>query len=291
MSLGQWVSVSGAAFTTGAGARTGLGFSALLGLLGVRLGYWWRAGDTTARAPHMLTALWHEITGAFNPDTSSHWYLSDGGHFENTAAYELIRRRVKRIVLADCGADPHYEFEDLANLALKVRIDFGAELQFFGPDDLDRYLANEPATRARCSPTRGPWPAAKGRLCCWPPCATPTMHSRAGWWWSKPRLPSQLSADLARYAERNPAFPQQPTADQFYDEAQWESHHRLGPARRATNWRRRWASCRPGATAARPGRWRCKARAGSDATPRQPRRRPARRQAARRACSSSMPRW
>ena len=83
------------------GYATLSGFIALLGLLGVRLGYWWRAGDTTARAPHMLTALWHEITGAFNPDTSSHWYLSDGGHFENTAACELIRRRVKRIVLAD----------------------------------------------------------------------------------------------------------------------------------------------------------------------------------------------
>ncbi|MEN9396907.1 MAG: hypothetical protein RLZ81_1437 [Pseudomonadota bacterium] len=227
LNLGQWASVSGAAFTTGAGARTELGFSALLGLLGVRLGYWWRAGDSQAKPPHMLTALWHEITGAFNPDVSSHWYLSDGGHFENTGAYELIRRRVKRIVLADCGSDPHYEFEDLANLALKVRIDFGAELQFFGPDDLDRHLASEPDVRALFTDPRAmvsrDGPALLLATVRHPDDAQP------GWLVVvKPRLPGQLSADLARYAERNPAFPQQPTADQFYDEAQWESHHRLG---------------------------------------------------------------
>lgn len=226
LKLGQWVAVSGAAFTTGAGARTGLGFSALLGLLGVRLGYWWGA-DVLRPAPHMLTALWQEITGAFNPDACSHWYLSDGGHFENTAAYELIRRRVKRIVLADCGADPRYELEDLANLARKVRIDFCAELQFFGESDLDHYLGAEPALRALFTEPQ----AMNGRE--GPALLLATVHyaqdAQPGWLVVvKPRLPAQSSADLAYYAGREQTFPQQPTADQFYDEAQWESYHRLG---------------------------------------------------------------
>jgi len=231
MRLGQWMAISGAAFTTGAGPRTGLGFSALLGLLGVRLGYWWRAGNPTTTnglpAPNMLKALWHEITGEFNTDRISHWYLSDGGHFENTAAYELMRRGIKRIVLADCGADPRYEFDDLANLSLKVRIDFGVELQFFGKDDLDhiwsgntdvRDLFTEPE-----SMTDRFGPALMLATIRYPNDPDP------GWLIViKPRLPAQLPSDLAHYAEREQEFPQQSTLDQFYSEAQWESVHKLG---------------------------------------------------------------
>ena len=36
--------------------------------------------------------------------------------------------------------------------------------------------------------------------------------------------------DLARYAERNPDFPFHSTADQLFDEAQFESHRELGHA-------------------------------------------------------------
>ena len=44
LTLGQWVAISGAAFTTGLGARTRLGLSTLLALSNVRLGYWWDSG-------------------------------------------------------------------------------------------------------------------------------------------------------------------------------------------------------------------------------------------------------
>ncbi len=227
--LGQWVAISGAAFTTGAGPHTGLGFSSLLGLLGIRLGYWWRAGDgkQRMRAPHMLRALWQEITGIFDPDRSTHWYLSDGGHFENTAAYELIRRRIKRIVVADCGADPQYEFADLASLALKARIDFSAEIEFFGTDDLDRLWQTQPDIRALFTAPEAMndryGPSLLLALVRYPDDPLP------GWMVvAKPRLPEQLPADLAHYAEREDDFPQQTTQDQFYDEAQWESTHKLG---------------------------------------------------------------
>ena len=44
----------------------------------------------------------------------------------------------------------------------------------------------------------------------------------------KPRLTGDGPADLIRYKEENQAFPQQPTLDQFFDEAQWESYYVLG---------------------------------------------------------------
>lgn len=229
LTLGQWMAISGAAFTTGAGPRTGLGFSALLGLLGVRLGYWWRAGDETKTIPkpHMMRALWNEITGAFNPDESTHWYLSDGGHFENTAVYELIRRRLKRIVVADCGADPDFDFTDLSGLVLKARIDFGAEVQFFGKQDLDQLWQGKPELRGMfvepeaVNDRHGP--SFLLAIIRYPDDPLP------GWMTVvKPRLPEHLPADLACYVKKEGSFPQQTTLDQFYDEAQWESTHKLG---------------------------------------------------------------
>ena len=227
--LGTWIAASGAAFSTGAGARTGLGFSALLGLLGVRLGYWWRAGDNQhpRSDPSLLKALWGEVTGQFNPDQSHYWYLSDGGHFENCAAYELIRRRLKRIVITDCGADPEYGFEDLANLALKVRLDFGAELTALGAQDLDRVWQGRPELRALfAEPSQIDDRSGPGLLL-----AKVTYPDDQVSSWLvivKPRLPARLPLDLANYAQVSATFPQQTTLDQFFDESQWESTRKLG---------------------------------------------------------------
>jgi uncharacterized integral membrane protein len=229
LKLGQWVAISGAAFTTGAGPRTGLGFSALLGLLGIRLGYWWHAGDapTSLNKQSGMRLLCNELTGKFNTDASRYWYLSDGGHFENTAAYELIRRRLQQIVVADCGADPQYDFDDLTNLILKARIDFNAEIEFLGSADLNRLWKNADEARALfCEPSD-----ILNRY--GPALMLARIHyvtdDKVGWMLIvKPRLPAYLPGDLARYAVHHDDFPQHTTFDQFYSETQWESTHKLG---------------------------------------------------------------
>jgi hypothetical protein len=38
----------------------------------------------------------------------------------------------------------------------------------------------------------------------------------------------QASLDLRQYQATHPAFPQEPTADQFFDDQQWESYRKLG---------------------------------------------------------------
>ena len=48
----------------------------------------------------------------------------------------------------------------------------------------------------------------------------------------KPSLTGDEPPDVLQYKTRNTAFPHEATGDQFYDEAQWESYRRLGPARR-----------------------------------------------------------
>src|SRR3990167_4782247 len=66
------------------------------------------------------------------------WYLSDGGHFENTGVYALVKRELDFIILSDASCDPRYEFGDLETLVRKARIDFGAEIDFSSREEACR---------------------------------------------------------------------------------------------------------------------------------------------------------
>jgi hypothetical protein len=276
LSLGRWVAISGAAFTTGTGANTQLGLSLLLGLANVRLGYWWDSGikplkKRAASRPNFLelasrfvtwllpvqTCLMSEFFARFHGPERRHWYLSDGGHFENTACYELIRRRVPLIICSDAGQDPRYQFEDLANLVRKARTDFGAEIQIV---HRAKDLVKDDPGMAFPMPTLEQivhpelldvigspedFPALSG---CDPnaqdaTCAPPAMARRHallarihyldtgafGWLLLiKPSLMGDESMDVIQYQRTHPLFPQEPTSDQYFDEAQWESYRKLG---------------------------------------------------------------
>ncbi|MFT3780944.1 MAG: patatin-like phospholipase family protein [Nibricoccus sp.] len=270
LSLGRWVSISGAAFTTGLGSSTHLGLSLLLGLANVRLGYWWDGGippsDRTVKPPPSFlelvgrlfnfvlpvqTCLVNEIFARFHGPARRYWYLSDGGHFENTACYELIRRRVPFIVCTDCGADPQYQFADLANLVRKARTDFGAEIeiirrarnadkkepghrlpsleQLVHPSVVDMFGAPEdfPALNEEASPDYSQTTATRRHA----------LLARIRYFdtdeicWLlliKPSLGGDEPVDVIQYQRTQPSFPQEPTSDQYFDEAQWESYRKLG---------------------------------------------------------------
>jgi hypothetical protein len=167
LSLGQWVGISGAAFSTGLGSRTSPSLSLLCGLANVRLGYWWEpnvkwevghggapgTGGWTAKrgwldrtVKNVLPMQWYlfaEFLARFPGTLSKRWYLSDGGHFENLGGYELVRRRVPCMVVVDAGCDPDSGLEDLANLVRKARLDFGAEIRFLDGEELDGLLGKD----------------------------------------------------------------------------------------------------------------------------------------------------
>ncbi|MES2570263.1 MAG: patatin-like phospholipase family protein [Verrucomicrobiota bacterium] len=265
LDLGTWVAVSGAAFSTGLGSKTSFGLALLAGLANVRLGYWWDSLiDPKKRAsrvqPRWGKRLFERITEAFPAQmhlldeffarfhgaSSRRWYLSDGGHFENTAAYELLRRRLPFIIICDCGQDADYTFDDTANLVRKARIDFNAEIRFLAAEELKDLL---PGTLQACIGTLQQLHRLKhsdalsqadreGRF---PGEAYSTTHAALAWIYYdgasrpasmllliKPSLTGDESLDLLEYHSSQPAFPQEPTVDQFFDEAQWESYRRLG---------------------------------------------------------------
>lgn len=256
--LGRLIAISGAAIAPGLGANTNLGASLLTLLLNLRLGYWWHSGVDVyrrhvgprrlpdriirlfARSFPVLSHFLDEATAQFYGTARRQWYLSDGGHFENTACYELIRRRLPLIICCDAGADVGYGFADLANLVRLARIDFGADIQFLLREQYESSLHAsvkpyfgelEELKRIdfraeRSDRTRQPHAAiARIRY------AARASESKAPEGWLivlKPTLCGDEPLDVRQYAEQNPEFPQQSTGDQSFDEAQWESYRRLG---------------------------------------------------------------
>lgn len=262
LTVGDWMAISGAAVSTGLGRATTLGTSLLLGLANLRLGTWWpsfparyarrggREGERW-RHPERATHPWLaagifrtqyylgcELSARFHGTRRGWQYLSDGGHFDNTGVYELLRpgRDVALIVLCDCGADPGYRFGDLANLIRLARIDHGLEIvvdteaathpvlsRVFGvPDDFLPGQGASGGAADKCAVLLDVYRTD-------PACAAPrTRVCRIVL--IKPRLVSWAPADVRHYGATHPAFPQEGTGDQFFDEAQWESYRVLGHA-------------------------------------------------------------
>ena len=61
-------------------------------------------------------------------DADSHVHLSDGGHFDNSGVYELVRRRCRYIIIGDGEQDGNLTFESLGGAVRKCRADFGVEI-------------------------------------------------------------------------------------------------------------------------------------------------------------------
>ena len=245
LSVGGWVGVSGAAASTGIGRNTSLGMSLLLGAANVRLGSWWESQAEGAKLKEGILRkafrtqayLLDEFTGKFHGLQRPWQYLTDGGHFENTGLYELLRpaRNLRLAVVVDAGADPQYEFDDLANLVRLARIDFQVEVEvyrkplpapltsvFGTPDDFRNQVLG-----IRLNKLTGP--AAVVTQCAVLLRVTYQQRDAPAWVvLIKPRVLSDSTMDVRQYALTHASFPQETTGDQFFDEAQWESYRNLG---------------------------------------------------------------
>ena len=217
ITLGDAVATSGAAASPAMGHNSSPAMALLLTVFNVRLGRWvgnplhkdaWRRGSPRVALVSLLSELFGNITA-----TSRNVYLSDGGHFENTAAYELIRREVPVVVLSDCGADPTYEFSDIANLIRLVQTDFGVPIDI----DLSKFAPLETGVSARQH--------AVGSI----RYSAVNPRARDGVLIVfKPTLMPNSALDLHQYRTVDKTFPQQTTSDQWYNETQFESYRKLG---------------------------------------------------------------
>jgi hypothetical protein len=223
--LGSAITASAAAFNSNMGRvsmKLGPAVAFLMTALNLRLGLWLRhpaaAEARSRRWPGLL--LYREMmgltsaSGALSPEgpvpaLMRDIHLSDGGHFENLALYELIRRHCRYVLMSDCGADPNVAFDDLGNAFRRVREDFGVDITLdiepLRPDAAGWSRQHVAVGTIHYSPTD------QGILV-----------------YLKPTMTGDEPPDVLQYKTRNTEFPHEGTGDQFYDEAQWESYRRLG---------------------------------------------------------------
>ena len=265
--LGQWMAISGAAYTTGQGRLTSLPISWFLGLINLRIGYWWNsgidAGDRPSRYPPVLwrrllalpglllraqTTILDEWRARFLGPSERYWYLSDGGHFEGTGLYELIRRRLPLMIAVDSSQDGSYLFDDLAEIVRIARLDFSAEFHWMDPTaareanaigwnaftqvaqsfggipPLVEQWANPDALGALESLTRdGKYVAALAAI------TYGKSPAPISWvLYVKAVMPMDCPQDVRTYAKEHEAFPNEPTVNQFFSDQQWECYRAIG---------------------------------------------------------------
>jgi hypothetical protein len=147
-------------------------------------------------------------------------YLSDGGHFENLAIYEMVLRRCRYIVVSDGGCDPTFNFEDLGNAIRKIRIDMGVPIEIDSREMFPRPKPGDPlrsgsyVATATINYKAVDGPQAQNGILIY---VKPSVYKEEG-----------LPRDVYNYMQQSPAFPHEPTSDQFFSESQFESYRALG---------------------------------------------------------------
>ena len=165
---------------------------------------------------------WRVRPGAFRRemfsrlDETHKWVnLSDGGHLENLATIELLRRRCRFILIGDGEADRELHFGSLARLIRYARLDLGIRIDIDPREirSVEGRSGNHFAVGRIRYPkeTGGGYEEIEGRLL---------------------YLKSSFTGDeeevIQQYRSTHPDFPHESTADQFFDEGQFEAYRSLG---------------------------------------------------------------
>lgn len=232
ISLATAMAISGAAVNpntgvAGRGLMRNRCISTLLAVLNLRLGFWSSNPhpDKALRLPpnFLSPGLKGGVLGGGLTESRRAIQLSDGGHFENLGLYELIRRKMAVIVVSDAGADPKFNFASLGNAVEKIRVDFGAKVEFdvsgFGLDGLlPGSEKNDPVVRKHRGSRRSFAVAS----------IYYTDNTKGLLIYVKPTFIAGLPADILGYKTAHHSFPNESTLDQFFDEQQFEAYRELG---------------------------------------------------------------
>ena len=193
-------------------------------------------------------------------------YVSDGGHWENLGLVELLRRGCTEIVCVNAGGDHQDSFGTIAEAIALAREELSVEIDL-DPTPLRPPLEDPPGPPSTIKPqlvvmhpTAVPAVAPAG-----PPPPPPRELRRQGakdkrepfavksyaqgtfqylldpvrfpertevvngvLWLIEPAITADLPFDAHGFAESEPIFPDDSTADQVYNHRQFESFRRLG---------------------------------------------------------------
>ncbi|HEM49149.1 MAG TPA: hypothetical protein ENO27_02955 [Caldithrix sp.] len=222
MSLATAFAISGAAVDPNTGVTRSRPLAFIMTLLNVRLGYWLINPKSNIFMKQAAAPLWHiyafkEMLGWGMNEDNYYVHVSDGGHFENLGLYELIRRKCPYIIVSDAGADPDYTFRDIARVCELVRVDFNAEIEIdvmpLIPDSETGYSSKAFIIgKIRYFNQESKKYDKTGKLV-----YINTVVTAKG-------LPQSIYGYKRDYND----FPDESTANQFFNETQFEAYRELG---------------------------------------------------------------
>jgi len=237
------MAISGAAFNPNMGYQSSPLLSMLMTFFNLRLGYWlpnpkrptsgkWLATQnenffSKSGPSFALFPLVEELLG--KTDDTTRWIeLTDGGHFENLGLYEMVLRRVRRIIVVDAGADPRFQFEDLGNAVRKIQIDLGVPIEFAcEPDAIEtgdmKMVKGMNLKNRYCVVGRIRYHCVDSV-----PQGTDVDQFDGYLVYIKASLTGREPVDVIQYAKTHLTFPHESTANQFFNEPQFESYRKLG---------------------------------------------------------------
>ncbi|MCB0524000.1 MAG: hypothetical protein H6576_12045 [Lewinellaceae bacterium] len=255
MTLPAAVTISAAAVNPGMGMYSNKMLSVLMTMFNARLGFWIsnpRKLISTRAIVWWPIYFFRELLGRIG-SSNKMINISDGGHIENLGVYELLRRKCRLIIAVDAGEDKKYDFPDLSNMLIRARNELGIEIRFRmdeQPEDLirpkptqiysqkryaiadiyqwweDKKVIDPVTQKEKSNIVNYAEPKKVGTFVY----LKSSVLAPKG----KPVL-SEDGSELERlkygtykYKIYHPDFPHESTADQFFDEIQWEAYYQLG---------------------------------------------------------------
>lgn len=211
--LSTAMAISGAAASPQMGSGTNPFFAAAMTLLNVRL-HQWLPNPKLDKIPRIFwpSYLVKELLRQ-GTENDALLNLSDGGHHENLGIFPLLKRHCRMIIASDAGADPDFSMSDLANVERKARIDLGIEIIWGEKSGNDLGLDEQQHTKRRFLVGRIQYPDDTNGI---------LLYLKAT------VTGTETYQDVLAYRRKNPSFPHQSTANQFFDEEQFESYRKLG---------------------------------------------------------------
>jgi hypothetical protein len=235
ITLSQAIAVSSAAVNSQGGKAVPRWARFLLMAANVSLGYWFRNPALAVNrflppevAPpdrDLRFRRWGHFWIGFalgevlarNSERDTLILASDGGHHDNLGLTTLVDRACKLVLCVDATSDPGYLFDGLTRTAQLLAIDGGWSL------DIDISGAR-PEAAADGKPRLVKSPVRVGTLRRWADGKEEIItlvHIKAA-------VDEGAPFVVRRYAEAEPTFPHQSTAEQFFGESQFEAYSQLG---------------------------------------------------------------
>jgi len=241
------MTISGAAAAPQMGMGSNKGASFLMTLLNVRMAYWSKrplCKDCPSHPGKSISGLGpvYLAREALNwmSEESPYLNISDGGHLENLAIYELLRQ-CKFIIAIDGECDPELTFPSLRQLQRFAEVDLGAQVEinverigwslpamFQSSDKSEKIVEDKSAEHQKPEPLiqrfrRGHF--AVGKI------TYPKANGKhpIGWLhYIKLSITGNEADYVHDYRRQHPDFPHQATSDQVFEEDQFKAYRSLG---------------------------------------------------------------